>query len=184
MGRKLPKSINLIETINAPGDTFTIFYEWTFTIGKYLLIFVQIMVIVVFVVRLTVDRINNDLTNDINNQVEILLQSDIRENEGRYRNFQTFFKDLDDLDAKQVKHARTIISTLDNIPSDITLEAYSFNNKRINSTFVTNSLENAHRYENFLKQSPEYSNVSISLEILPDETVEFVANYIIDEEEL
>ena len=184
MGKRLPKSINLIETINSPGDTFTIFYEWSFTIGKYLLIVAQIVVIIVFVVRLMVDRINNDLTSDINNQVEVLLQADVRKNEGKYRNFQTLFDDLDKLDQEQIKHARTIISTLDNIPSNIRLESYSFNEKRISTSFTTDSLENAHRYENFLKQSPEYSDVSINLEVLSDETVEFSATYIIDEEEL
>jgi len=115
MKKKLPNSINLIETINPPGDTFTIFYEWTFTIGRYLLIFVQIIVIVVFIIRLTVDRINNDLTHEINNQVELLLQADIRQNEVKYRNFQTLFKDLDLLEETQVKHARTIVAVLDSI---------------------------------------------------------------------
>ncbi len=184
MGKRLPKSINLIETINPPGDTFTIFYEWAFTVGKYLLILVQIIVIAVFVVRLTVDRINNDLTNDINNRVELLLQANVQENEGRYRNLQTFFEDLDYLDKNQVKHARTIISILDSIPSNITLETYSFNNKRITSTFVTDSLDNAHRYENFLKQSPEYSDVRITLEVVSEDMIEFNASYIINEEEL
>lgn len=184
MGKRLPNSINLIETINAPGDTFTIFYEWTFTIGKYLLVFVQVIVIVVFVVRLTVDRINNDLTSDINNQVDLLLEADIRQNEKRYRTFQTLFHDLDYLEENQVKHARTIVSILDSVPSDITLETYVFTNKRISSNFVTNSLGNIQRYENFLKQNPEYSNVRINLEIVDDENYKFTANYIIDQEEL
>lgn len=184
MGKRLPNSINLIETINPPGDTFTIFYEWAFTIGKYLLIFIQVMVIVVFVVRLTVDRINNDLTNDINNQVDLLLQADVQQNESKYRNLQIFLKDLDQLSETQTKHARTIISVLDSIPSDIRLESFTFNNKRISTVFVTSSLDNVHRYENFLKQSPEYSDVRISLEVLPDDEVEFTANYIISEEQL
>ena len=183
MGKKLPNSINLIDTINPPGDTFTIFYEWTFTIGRYLLIFVQIIVIVVFIIRLTVDRINNDLTHDINNQVELLLQANVRQNEGKYRNFQTLLKDLDSLDETQVKYARTIIAVLDSIPGEITLDSFSFNNKRVNSTFVTESLDDIKRYENFLKQSPEYSDVRINLEIVGEEEYEFSASYIIDKQE-
>ncbi len=183
MEKKLPNSINLIETINPPGDTFTIFYEWTFTVGRYLLIFVQIIVILVFIIRLTVDRINNDLTHDINNQVELLLQADVRQNEAKYRNFQVLLKDLDLLDETQVKHARTIVAVLDSIPSEIVLDSFSFNNKRVSSTFLAESLDDIQRYENFLKQSPEYSDVRINLEIVSDDEYEFSANYIIDKGE-
>ena len=183
MGKKLPKSINLIETINPPGDTFTIFYEWTFTIGKYLLIFVQVIIIIVFIIRLSVDKINNDLTNDINNQVELLLQAGVRENEGRYRNFQALFEDLDYLYENRAVHARTIVSILDSIPSDIELENFSFNNGRVSSSFIASSLDDIQSYENFLKQSPEYTDVRINLEIVSDEEYEFSANYNINIEE-
>lgn len=179
MRKKLPKSINLIETINAPGDTFTIFYEWTFTIGKYLLIFVQVVVIAVFIVRLTADRINNDLTRDINNQVELLLQAEIRENEGKYRTFQTLFEDLDLLDETQVQNSRRIVSVLDSIPSNINLVNFSFNDNRISSNFTATSLDAITKYETFLKQSPQYSDVRINLEMLNEDSYELSVNYII-----
>jgi hypothetical protein len=179
MRKKLPKSINLIETINAPGDTFTIFYEWTFTIGKYLLIFVQIVVIAVFVVRLTADRINNDLTRDINNQVELLLQADIRENESKYRNFQTLFEDLDLLEQTHVQNSRKIVSVLDSMPSNINLVNFSFNNDRVSSNFTATSLDDIKKYEIFLEQSPEYTDLRPSLEMLDENNYELSVNYII-----
>ncbi len=182
MRKKLPKSINLIETINTPGDTFTIFYDWTFTIGKYLLIFVQIIVIVVFFVRLSVDKVNNDLTRDINNQVELLLQAEVRENEGRYRKWQVFLDDLDRLDRAQVKNSRNIVSVLDSIPEEITLDSFSFNSGRIMSSFEAESFDSIKSYEAFLERSPEYNNIRISLEKIDDENYDFSVNYIIRED--
>ncbi len=183
MRKKLPKSINLVESINTPGDAFTIFYEWAFIVGRYLLVFVQILVVLVFVMRLTVDKINNDLTKEINNQVEVLLQSGVKENEGVFRNFQAFFYDLDYLDETQVKNSRRIVSVLDNIPEDIELLSYSFSSNRINCDFEASSLEDIKNYEAFLKQSPEYSNVRLELKKLGDENYEFSVNYIIGTEE-
>lgn len=185
MGKKLPKSINLIDTIYAPGDTFTVFYEWSFTVGKYLLIFVQAIVIIVFLIRLTVDKINNDLTHDINNQVEVLLRSGLREKEGKYRQFQILFKDIENLSQNQEKNARKIVSVLDSIPEDIDLENFSFSSNSIGAAFKADSLEDVRRYESFLKQNPGYSNVSLNLEKKGTEEteIEFSVSYIIGQGE-
>lgn len=181
MRKELPKSINLVDSINPPGDTFTIFYEWTFNIGKFLLIFVQIIVIAVFVMRLNVDRINNDLTMDINNQVELLLQDDFRANESKYRDFQIFLKDLELLDTTQVKNSRKIVSVLDSVPNNVKLENFSFSSDRIGANFTSNSLEDVKNYEAFLKQNPEYSDVKLNLEKKgnDDSGIEFTVSYTI-----
>ena len=185
MRKKLPRSINLVETINPPGDTFTIFYEWTFRIGKYLLIFVQAIVIVVFLIRLSVDRINNDLTTDINTQIDFLMQEEFRKNEGKYRNLQVFFDDLSRLESTHVVNAKKIVSVLDSIPSEINLETFSFNNNRVGNKFTIprESYSTLISYENFLKQNPNLSEVRLNLEY-KDEVIEFSVNYLINSEEV
>jgi hypothetical protein len=181
MVKKLPKSINLIDTINPPGETFTIFYEWSFTVGKYLLIFAQVVVIAVFIMRLYVDRINNDLTMDINKQVEFLMQGDLRANEAKYRNIQKLFNDLALLDANHEKNSRKIVSVLDSVPNSVTLLDFSFATNRVGANFIASSLEDIRRYEAFLKQNPEYSNVSLNLEKkgAEDQEIEFSVTYLI-----
>ncbi len=179
MSKKLPKSINLMDTINPPGDTFTIFYEWSFKIGKYLLIFVQILVIAVFVVRLTVDKINNDLTRDINSRVELLTAGDMQKNEIKYRMFEVLFEDLNTLDSDREKNSRRIVSVLDNIPGDISLENYSFSDNSVTGRFVADSLSEVRSYESFLKQNPDYSDVSLNLEKTEQDagSIEFRVSY-------
>ncbi len=179
MGRKLPRSINLVQTINPPGDTFTIFYDWTFAIGKYLLVFIQIIIIVVFLMRLSVDRINNDLTMDINSQVDFLMQKEFRENEGRYRGFQMLFDDIDILDSAHEKNAREIVAVLDSIPNNVELLDFSFSNDRVGANFIANSLDEVKSYESFLKQNPKHSNVRLNLEKkgVEESVIEFSVAY-------
>ena len=180
MGKKLPNSINLVESIHTPGDTFTIFYEWSFTVGKYLLIFVQIIVIAVFAVRLNVDRVNNDLTEDINNQVDLLMQADIKVKEAKYRRFQLLLNDLDKLEKEQEKNAREIISILDSMPEEIILDSFTYSQNTVSSTFYAESLDDVRRYETFLKQRPDFSRVRLSLQKMGDESYEFSVNYVIE----
>ncbi len=185
MSKKLPRSVNLIETIAPPGDAFTIFYEWTFRIGKYLLIAVQVIVIAVFVMRLSVDKLRNDLTVEINNQVDFLMQPEFRENEAKYRTLQVLFEDFSKLDKAHVKNARKVISVLDSVPGGVTLERFSFsNNDKITTTFQSLSLEEVRKYESFLKQNPAYSDVSLNLEQKGEggEDIEFRVNYTIKNE--
>ncbi len=181
MSKKLPKSINLIDTINPPGDAFTIFYEWTFAVGKYLLIFVQILVVAVFAMRLTVDRINNDLTREINNQVDFLLQVGVMENEPKFRTIQSFFKDLDGLSETQAKNSKKIVSVLDTIPRNMDLINFSYSNGRVGATFVAKSLAEVTEFESFLKQSPEYSDVKLNLEKkgAEESVIEFNVSYLV-----
>ncbi len=181
MVKKLPKSINLIDTINPPGETFTIFYEWSFTVGKYLLIFAQVIVIAVFIMRLYVDRINNDLTMDINKKVDLLMQGNLRANEAKYRNIQILFQDLALLDTNHEKNTKKIISVLDSVPNSVTLLDFSFSTNRVGANFMASSLEDIRRYEAFLKQNPEYTNVNLNLEKKgsEDKKIEFSVTYLI-----
>ncbi len=190
MSKKLPRSVNLIETIAPPGDAFTIFYEWAFKVGKFLLIGVQVIVIIVFVMRLSVDRIRNDLTSDINNQVELLMMPDFRKNEAKFRDLQTLFEDFSKLDETHQRNARQIVSVLDSIPENIELENFSFNNGAISSSFSvmaqddqreSSALEVVKKYETFLKQDPTYADVNLNLEQKGDggSEIEFRVSYII-----
>jgi hypothetical protein len=179
MGRKLPKSINLIDPMSSPGDTFSIFYEWAISIGKYLLIIVQLLVIAVFIMRFSVDKINNDLTREINTKIEFLLQPGFKENEMKFRNMQVFFNDIAVLDKIQEKHARQISAVLDTVPQNVHLETLSYTGGNVAAQFTTTSLENVKSYESFLKQSPVYSDVRLSLEKKGDfdSEVKFTVNY-------
>ena len=48
ISKKQPKAINLLDPVYSPHDTFSKAYDWMVNIGKYLLIFVEIIVLGVF----------------------------------------------------------------------------------------------------------------------------------------
>ena len=51
ISKKNKNSINLIDPVYTENDAFTKAYEWMVTIGKYLLIFVEMIVLGVFFSR-------------------------------------------------------------------------------------------------------------------------------------
>ena len=57
ISKKQPKAINLLDPVYSPHDTFSKAYDWMVNIGKYLLIFVEIIVLGVFFSRfILIDR--------------------------------------------------------------------------------------------------------------------------------
>jgi hypothetical protein len=177
MRKKRTKSVNLLSPVQPPEDVFTIFYNWILTAGKILLISIQIVVIVVFVVRLYLDRANNDLTREINDNIAVLSRPEIKDEEELYRRVQFLFKDITLLDQNQERNAKRIVSILDSIPSYIILEKFSFNNYRVTGDFIAHSFEDVRAYENFLKQSPNYYDVRLSLESHDESEIEFEVSY-------
>lgn len=164
MGKKPVQSVNLLEPMLPPQGALTMLYNWVFNVGRVLLVIVQIVVIGVFIFRLDVDRVNNDLTRDINDKIAILGNSEIREEEHLYRKVQSFFYEIDDLDKYQHRNARTIVSILDSLPSDIYIDTISFTNHRVSTEFYVEDFESAWSYETFLKQHPNYYDVNFVLE--------------------
>lgn len=164
MNGKKSKSVNLLSTVDKPGDLFTIFYNWSFTVGKFLLILVQVLVLVVFGVRYYWDRINNDLTREINTQVGILAEPSMIEREYLYRRVHSFFEDLNKLEDSHEKNVRDIYTALDSIPEDFMLESFNFSDNTVSYNFIAPDLNRLREFENFLKRNPQHDQIAVRLE--------------------
>ncbi len=177
MRKKLRESVNLLSPVQPPEDMFTIFYNWVVTVGKFLLISIQIVVVVVFVVRLYLDKANNDLTRDINDNMAVLSTPEIKNEEEQYRRVQLLFEDMAILDQHQARNSSRIVAILDSIPSYILLENFTFHDYLVTGEFIASSFEDLKSYENFLKQNPNYYDVRLSLESRDESEIEFDVNY-------
>jgi hypothetical protein len=177
MGKRGAKSINLLSPVKPPEETFTIFYNWVLSVGKILLILIQIIVVAVFAVRLYLDKANNDLTKEINDNIAVLSRPEVREEEELYRRIQFLFDDIAALNQKQERNAQRIVAILDSIPGYIILENFSFSHYRVTGEFIAYSFEDLKSYENFLKQSPNYNDVRLSLESDDESEIEFEVSY-------
>lgn len=163
MSKKTLKSINLLEPIGVPDDTWTVMYKWVFNVGRYIILLVEIMVLFVFFSRFVLDKQNNDLTEDINNKVEILSNKEYRSDEVKYRNLQRLLIDYNKISNGQFKNSEIVASTLSAIPSGLVLQGYSFSIDRISLNLESMDLNKIKDYEFALKQNPEYSNVTLNI---------------------
>jgi hypothetical protein len=162
MASKVPKSINLLDPVNAPGDLWAGLYDWVFSVGKYLLVAVQVVVLAVFFSRFIFDKKNNDLTDDINDQVDALTDPFFRSREIKYLNIHDLLEDIAILEEYQITNAEEIGGLLSSIPQELRLEQFAFNDGGVNMSFSSDNEDAIKLYERQLDENPLYGNVSVS----------------------
>ena len=78
----LPQSINLLDPVLEPEDIWVRAYKWVTRPGRYILVFIEMLVLAVFIIRFIYDKQRNDLTDEINGLVEnVLTLPDIEKDE-------------------------------------------------------------------------------------------------------
>lgn len=179
MSKELPKSINLLDPVNPPEDVWSKMYDWVFKVGRYLLVFVQLIVLSVFFARFVLDQQNNDLTEEINDKVNILSTESLRKDELRYRNVHMILSDIRKLKENQVLNSQEVSSVLDGFSKDLSLVSFSFSNGRVNLQLISEDFEKIKVYENSLKSNPKYTDVGLTLVKSGDEdaNIEFSVSF-------
>ncbi|GAB4157364.1 MAG: hypothetical protein Fur003_1100 [Candidatus Dojkabacteria bacterium] len=163
MAQELPKTINLLTPVSRPNDTWSKMYDWIFSLGKYLLVGVQLVVLGVFFSRFWIDKTNNDLTEQINEQVGILNLPLLKQSEIRYNNYHTLLEDIGNISNKQLINSTILGSVVETIPSEILLERITFNVDSVNMTLSAPSLAAIDKYEDSLSTSPLFKDVFVNL---------------------
>jgi hypothetical protein len=183
MSDKTPKSINLLEPVNAPEDVWETVYSWLFNVGKYILISVQVIVLVVFFSRFVIDRTNNDLSDEVNDKVDILNQGFYRQNEIKFRNLQVLLSDLHVIAGEQEINSKLISSVTESVPSSLELQSFSFSDGRVTMSFLADDFEDIQKYETGLRKNPLYSNVKVNLSKSGESTsqIDFSVTFVISE---
>lgn len=177
------KTINLLEPLGQPSDAWTAIYNWVLKVGRYILVTVEIVVLAVFFARFVLDRRNNDLTEDINDNVSILSDVTLREEEIKYRNLQVLFGDIDKLRGSQKISSSDVATVVSGIPGGIRLNNFTYNNGRVTLTLKTSNFNTVKDYEFSLRQNPRYSNVNftVSKSGTSGSEVEVAVSFIISE---
>jgi hypothetical protein len=164
MADETPKSINLLEPVNPPEDVWTNLYDWLFNIGKYLLILVQVVVLMVFFARFVLDRNNNDLTIDINERVERLNDPFYRKNAISYQNYNILFGDIQTLNEDQIKNSTTFASMIETVPTDIELLSLNFYEDSVSLHAITDDYESFDNYESLLRKNNNYNQENMRID--------------------
>lgn len=163
MAQEIPKTINLLNPVTRPDDTWSRVYDWIFNLGKYLLVGVQLIVLAVFFSRFWIDKSNNDLTDNINDQVETLSIPILKQGEIRYNNLHALLADINTINTTQKINSTVLGSIIETVPNNIALDRFSFNEDTVSMTLIATDFATLYAYESSLKQNPLYKDVTLNL---------------------
>ncbi len=180
---KQPKSIDFLQPVYSPMDIWSTAYIWLTSVGKYLLIAVEIIVLAVFFSRFIYDRKNNDLKEDLNAKVTLLSNDTWQKNAALYENYQFVLSDIEKIRKGQQINSAEISELMSGIPSSIQLLSFSYTAKRVSLRLTSNSLEAVKNYESALKNNPNYYEVTFSITKEVNEINVSVSFYLSPQEE-
>lgn len=163
MTKEIPQSINLLTPVNTPEDTWERLYDWLFSVGKYILIGVQIVVLSVFVARFLYDRRNNDLTQEVNSLSATLADDFFRNSEIRYNNWHRLFNDMNIISEEQPINSTVVASVIESVPSDVQLLDISYISGRVSMNLTAGDFQAIQRYESLLKKNSNYDQQSLKV---------------------
>ncbi len=174
------KSINFLEPVGSSDSVGRTSFYWLTTVGKYMLIGVQAVVLCAFGFRLIRDGKNNDLADEINRQVGVLENETWKKNVIKYENLQNLLGDIKEVKDNQDINSSVISGVISGIPITINAEGVSISNKRVSLSLRTTDFQALKAYEDSLKNNTYYSDVRFNISLQGVE-YEVGVNFIINE---
>jgi len=157
------KSINFLEPVGDSDSVSRTSFYWLTTVGKYMLVGVQVIVLGAFTFRLIRDGKNNDLADEINRQVAVLENETWKKNVIKYENLQSLLGDIKEIKDKQQINSNIISEVISGIPITINAESVSINNGRVSLSLKTADFQALKGYEDSLKNNTYYSDVKFNI---------------------
>ncbi len=157
------KSINLLEPVGSGESVGRISISWLTTIGKWMLIIVEIISLAAFGYRFVMDGKNNDLTEQINSQVSTLENATWKKSIVRYGNYQTLLTDVKTVRNKQEINSNLISEVINGVPLTLNVESISINNGKVSLSIKTTDFNALRSYEENLKNNTYYSDVRVNI---------------------
>lgn len=164
ISKKNKNSINLIDPVYTENDAFAKAYEWMVTIGKYLLIFVEMIVLGVFFSRFFLDKKRIDLNEEVESQIQLLRTEPWVSNNILFSRYQKLLKDVGTVKNGQQINSSVVSEIVSGIPITLTLKGFTLNESKVSMSFMASSLEEVKIYESALKENERYSDVSFSIQ--------------------
>lgn len=157
----MPRNLNLLQQMEKPQGAWDKVYSWVFTVGRYVIIGVEVIVLLGFVVRFSLDRKNNDLKDKIETKVNMLKaqsesEAELRQVQGVLTNFSSIIKNQQPISSRLTK-------ILGLIPSEMKLKSISITQSRISLELSAPSYSIAEGFEQSLRTDSDYSSVQVSL---------------------
>lgn len=161
MAKSLPRTLNLLQPSEEPVSAWDKIYFWVSTVGRYVIIVVELVVLIMFASRFMLDRQNNDLIEEIDVKVKMLEAQ--KETETHLRSVQATLVNLTTLIEDQETLSPQLENLLDQIPSGIEVDDFSISQNSIGLNGRSPDYETVKELEVSLREDPSYDHVSVSL---------------------
>ena len=156
MGENIP-SINLVKDKQIP--LFDKFMNWALTVGRLIVILTEIVAVLAFVYRFSLDERLIDLHSAIKQKQTLV--SLLKADEDKYRNLQDRIALASTLSEKNAKTNKIVLNIIELIPGGVKINNLIFNKDRITISADTSSVSSLTDFINFLKDYPSIKSVSI-----------------------
>jgi len=156
MPNRLP-SINLLK--NKQGDFFNQFINWVLTIGRLVVIIIELIALSAFLYRFSLDRQLIDLRSQIKQKQTIL--SSQKENESKYRDLQDRLYLASNFSALTMERITTLKDILSLTPQGMKLSTISLTKENFSITTDVQNMSSIRFYVNSLKKYPTLDTLSL-----------------------
>ncbi len=185
------KEISLLPEENVVKTLTDKTVKWILSVGKYIVIFTNLVVIGAFLSRFWLDRQNTDLSEKIRQQKAIL--SSVEDFEKEFRLFQSRLAKIDGEFGKDYQPVDPLLIIAESLPADVLLSDFSFSDAKGKAQAnlkaqIFSEMGLAEFIDRLLSQ-PEISSVQVGT-IEKEEgkggmTIQFLVkfNYLVDENE-
>ena len=172
------KSINFLQPLGDSDGVIQTSFSWLTTVGKWMLMVDEVVVLGAFGYRLVMDGKNNDLTDQINDQVKTLENETWKKSSIKYQNLQSVLGDIDTAKENQDLNSKLISEVINGIPLTLDLQSISVNSGKVSLSIKTSDFKALRNYEDTLKNNSSYSEVKVNIKLEGTEyqvSINFVA---------
>lgn len=152
-----PPSINLVRNKQIPF--FDKFMNWALTIGRLIIIVTEVVAIMVFIYRFSLDEKLVELHSSIKQKQNMI--SVLRNDENKYRDLQDRIALAATFSAKGARVNQTIADIVSLIPSQVRINELILNKDRINIAVNVTSVSSLANFIDPLKSYPGIKSISI-----------------------
>jgi len=161
MAKPLPRSLDLLQPSEKPMSSWDRIYYWVFNVGRYIIIAIELIVLILFAMRFSLDRKNADLDDEL--AVKMNMLDSQRETEQKVRRVQTTLVNFSEmLEDQQVLSGR-YQQIMSDIPSSIPWEDFGLTRERVSFEGTAPSYQDLESFERILRENPDYSRLDIEL---------------------
>ncbi len=159
------KSINFLQPVGSSDGVIQTSFSWLTSVGKWMLMAVEAIVLVAFGYRLVMDGKNNDLTSQINDQVKTLENDTWKRSALKYENLQNLLSDVKAVKEGQDINSNLISEIINGVPLTLNVKSISINQGRVSLSITTTDFKALRSYEENLKNNSYYTDVRVNIEL-------------------